>query len=206
MTTTRVKTVPAQRHQEGLRHALDILTTQEPKDAYHALLRMVEAGQLDAELADHARALTKVDASTTAHLEMSHADLEIVLRCMTYAFEQLFGGLFVHDAIEDEGELGRLGDFAHALAVVADQAAEAACRYTQPTPPAPGFVKPSSVARLEAMRGEFSDDPQGIDTMLTIMHMLDKHADVVVDALRHTPETPDAAAAASPTPTPATPA
>ncbi len=132
MTTTPRKTTAAQRHHEGLRQALDVLVTQEPTAAYYTLLRLEAAGQLDTQLALHARALTKADASTTAHLEMSRTDLEILLCCMTYAFEQLFGGLFVADAIEDEGELGRLGDFAHALAVVADQAAGAAFHYTLP--------------------------------------------------------------------------
>ncbi len=131
-TTPNHKDAATRLHQEGLRRALAILTTQEPTAAYYALLQLEEAGQLDARLAKHARALTKLDACTTAHLEMSRTDLEILLRCMTYAFEQLFGGLFVADAIEDETSLGRLGDFAHALAVVADQAAGAAFHYTLP--------------------------------------------------------------------------
>ncbi len=129
------KAAATQLHQEGLRRALALLTTQEPTAAYYALLQLEEAGQLDAKLAKHARALTKLDACTTAHLEMSHADLETLLRCMTYAFEELFGSIFVHDAIDDETSLGRLGDFAHALAVVADQAAGAACWFTGPPKP-----------------------------------------------------------------------
>jgi len=136
------KTAATQLHQEGLRRALAILSTQEPPAAYYALLKMEQAGQLDAQLADHARALTKLDACTTAHLEMSHADLEIVLRCMIYAFEELFGGMFAHRAIDDEGELGRLGDFAHALAIVADQAAGAACWFTGPREPLPKLAEP----------------------------------------------------------------
>jgi len=131
------KAAATQLHQEGLRRTLAILSALEPTAAYYALLRLQEAGQLDAQLADHARALTKLDACTTAHLEMSHADLQILLRCMTYAFEELFGGMFAHRAIDDEGELGRLGDFAHALAVVADQAAGAACWFTGPRAPLP---------------------------------------------------------------------
>jgi len=129
------KDAATQLHQEGLRRALAILSTQEPTAAYYALLQLEEAGQLDAQLTKHARALTKLDACTTAHLEMSHADLETLLRCMTYAFEEMFGSTFVHDAIDDETSLGRLGDFAHALAVVADQAAGAACWFTGPPKP-----------------------------------------------------------------------
>ncbi len=150
MTTTTTtppnhKDAATRLHQEGLRRALAILTTQEPTAAYYALLQLEEAGQLDARLAKHARALTKLDACTTAHLEMSHADLEILLRCMTYAFEELFGRIFVHDAIDDETSLGRLGDFAHALAVVADQAAGAACWFTGPPHPLPkGFAPPTT--------------------------------------------------------------
>ncbi len=136
------KAAATQLHQEGLRRALAILSGQEPTAAYYALLGLQEAGQLDAQLAKHARALTKLDACTTAHLEMSHADLEILLRCMTYAFEELFGGIFVHDAIDDETSLGRLGDFAHALAVVADQAAGAACWFTGPRAPLPKVSAP----------------------------------------------------------------
>ncbi len=138
------KAAAAQLHQEGLRRALAILSGQEPTAAYHALLRLQEAGQIDAQLAGHARALTKLDACTTAHLEMSHADLEILLRCMTYAFEELFGGIFVHDAIDDETSLGRLGDFAHALAIVADQAAGAACWFTGPPHPLPKGSAPTT--------------------------------------------------------------
>jgi len=136
-TTPNHKHAATKLHQEGLRRALAILSTQEPTAAYYALLQLEEAGQLDAQLAKHARALTKLDACTTAHLEMSHADLETLLRCMTYAFEELFGDFFVHDAIDDETSLGRLGDFAHALAVVADQAAGAACWFTGPRAPRP---------------------------------------------------------------------
>ncbi len=136
------KAAATQLHLEGLHRALAILSTQEPTAAYYALLTMEQAGQLDAQLADHARALTKLDACTTAHLEMSHADLQILLRCMTYAFEELFGGMFAHRAIDDEGELGRLGDFAHALALVADQAAGAACWFTGPRAPLPKVSEP----------------------------------------------------------------
>jgi len=132
MTTTPRKATATQRHHAGLRQALDVLLTQEPTAAYYTLLRLEAAGQLDTQLARHARALTTADASTTAHLEMSHADLEILLRCMTYASQQLFGGLFVARASEDETSLGRLGNFAHALAVVADQAAGAVFHYTLP--------------------------------------------------------------------------
>ncbi len=140
------KVAATQLHQEGLRRALALLTTQEEAAAYYALLQLQEAGQLDAQLAKHARALTKLDACTTAHLEMSHADLETLLRCMTYAFEELFGGFFVHDVIDDETSLGRLGDFAHALAVVADQAAGAACWFTGPRAPRPPVAAPPTTA------------------------------------------------------------
>jgi len=140
------KAAATQLHQEGLRHALTILSTQEPTAAYYALLLLQEAGEIDAQLADHARALTSTGACTTAHLEMSHADLELVLRCMTYAFEELFGDMFVHRAIDDEGELGRLGDFAHALAIVADQAAGAACWFTGPRAPLPKVSEPPTAA------------------------------------------------------------
>jgi len=74
-----------------------------------------------------------------------------------------------------------------------------------PAPQAPRVVKPSSVARLEALRGEFSDDPEGISFILDFLHVFDKSPQAVLDALSHNLETPDAAAAASPTPpTPAT--
>jgi hypothetical protein len=137
MTTMPRKTTAAQRHQEGLRLALEILSGQEPTAAYYTLLRLEGAGQLDTRLALHARALTKADACTTSRLEMSRVDLANLLRCMTYAMEQLFGGMFISEAIDDEGEMGRLGDFAHALAVVADQAAGAAFHYTLPAPASP---------------------------------------------------------------------
>jgi len=138
------KDAATQLHQEGRRRALAILSTQEPTASYYTLLKLQEAGQIDAQLARHARALAKLDACTTAHLEMSHADLEILLRCMTYAFEQLFGGIFVHDAVDDETSLGRLGDFAHALALVADQAAGAACWFTGPPHPLPKGSAPAT--------------------------------------------------------------
>jgi len=144
--TPNDKAAATQLHQEGLRQALAILSTREPTAAYYALLQLQEAGQLDAQLAKHARALTKLDACTTAHLDMSHADLEILLRCMTYAFEELFGGFFVHSAIDDETSLGRLGDFALALAVVADQAAGAACWFTGPRKPRTKLVEPPATA------------------------------------------------------------
>jgi len=128
MTTTPRKTIATQRHQEGLRQALDVLVTQEPTAAYYTLLRLEAAGQIDTQLALHARALTQGDACTTAHLEMSHADLRILLRCMTDAI----GGLFAAEVSDDEGELCRLSDFAHALGVVANQAAGAACLFTTP--------------------------------------------------------------------------
>ena len=67
MTTTR-KTIATQRHQEGLRQVLDVLVTQEPTAAYDTLLRREAAGQIDTQLALHARALTQGDACTTAHL------------------------------------------------------------------------------------------------------------------------------------------
>ncbi len=151
MTTTTDATpgdkhAATQLHQEGLRRALAILSGQEPTAAYYALLQLQEAGQLDAQLAKHARALTKLDACTTAHLEMSHADLEILLRCMTYAFEELFGSIFAHNAIDDETSLGRLGDFAHALAVVANQAAGAACWFTGPPAPRTTVAAPPATA------------------------------------------------------------
>jgi len=37
-----------------------------------------------------------------------------------------------------------------------------------PAPVAPRFVTPSSVARLEALRGEFSDDPEGFRFLLDL--------------------------------------
>ena len=55
------------------------------------------------------------------------------------------------------------------------------------TPPArkPRVVKPSSVARLEALRGEFSDDPEGISFILSFLHVLDKDPEAILDALEH---------------------
>jgi len=143
-TPTNDKDAATKLHQEGLRRALTVLTTQEPTAAYYALLLLQEAGEVDAQLARHARALAKLDACTTAHLTMSHADLEILLRCMTYAFEELFGGIFAHNAIDDETSLGRLGDFAHALAIIADQAAGAACWFTGPPHPLPKGSAPAT--------------------------------------------------------------
>ncbi len=65
---------------------------------------------------------------------------------MTYAFEELFESIFVHNAIDDETSLGRLGDFAHALAVVADQVAGAACWFTGPPKPRPPVATPPTTA------------------------------------------------------------
>jgi len=49
----------------------------------------------------------------------------------------------------------------------------------------PRVVKPSSVARLEALRGEFSDDPEGISFILSFLHVLDKDPEAILDALEH---------------------
>ncbi len=63
--------------------------------------------------------------------------------------------------------------------------AQAAGRVSWPAPPpvAPRLVKPSSVARLEALRGEFSDDPEGISFILSFLHVLDKDPEAILDAL-----------------------
>ncbi len=57
---------------------------------------------------------------------------------------------------------------------------------TPPAPQTPRVVKPSSVARLEALRGEFSDDPDGIGFILDFLHVFDKSPQAVLDALEHT--------------------
>lgn len=90
------------------------------------------------------------------------------------------------------------------LQAVAQAQAAAHDTHPAPAPVAPRVVKPSSVARLEALRGEFSDDPEGIGFILSLLHVLDKSPHAILDALEHNLETPDAAAATSPTPAPAT--
>jgi len=70
---------------------------------------------------------------------------------------------------------------------------------TPPAPQAPRLVKPSSVARLEALRGEFSDDPEGIGFILSFLHVLDKDPEAILDALEHTgPQAPTDATPATP--------
>ena len=66
--------------------------------------------------------------------------------------------------------------------------AQAASHDTRPAPApqTPRLVKSSSVARLEVLRGEFSDDPEGISFILDFLHVLDKDPKAILDALEHT--------------------
>ncbi len=77
-------------------------------------------------------------------------------------------------------------------------------RASAPPVQKPRVVKPSSVARLEALRGEFSDDPEGISFILDFLHVFDKSPQAVLDALEHTvAQAPTDATPATPTTAPA---
>jgi len=212
-------TADEHRHAAGLAALARVLTEQGGHDA---IIALKARGAIDAPLADLAMDLVRPENGTTARLRMSrHSALMIFFQLMNSFEERWLDPFPLLQDRYDEDDYGRIQAHLQTMADMAGALSNDAFHATRPpkdpaavseppaaAPPArpPRVVKPSSVARLEALRGEFSDDPEGIGFILSLLHVLDKSPHAILDALEHNLETPDAAAAASPTPAPATPA
>jgi len=209
-------TADEHRHAAGLAALARVLTEQGGHDA---IIALKARGALDAPLADLAMDLVRPENGTTARLRMSrHSALLIFFQLMNSFEERWLDPFPLLQDRYDEDDYGRIQAHLQTMADMAGALSGDAFHATRPpkdpeavsvpaaAPAArtPRVVKPSSVARLEALRGEFSDDPEGISFILDFLHVFDKSPQAVLDALSHNRETPDAATAASPTPTPAT--
>ncbi len=199
----------AERHAQGLALLADTFQKRTAQDAYQHILTLSEASTIDQALGTLGLHVASVRHGTTIRMEMTEEDAMHILNTLLMDMDQ-WGPSSLPNGLPDETTLGQIADHASAVTALANalidpsldqerrnEAARAAKREadqkkaaTRPQRPM-RTIKPATLERIKALRGEFSDDPWGFDLMVNLMGTLTPSSDQ---------ETPAPAAAITPEP------